>query len=78
MIVGERNPLTGIMGMLGNATRVLVIGCGTCVTVYSAGGEKEVGILASTLQMKSKAGLFKPIAEKVTGQVPATGIVSVS
>ena len=53
MIVGEQKPLTEIMGLLGDAKKVLVVGCGTCVTVCFAGGEKEVGILASVLRMKS-------------------------
>jgi ferredoxin len=54
MIVAEQKPLEEIMEQLGNARRVLVVGCGTCVTVCFAGGEKEVGILASALRMKSK------------------------
>jgi len=54
MIVGEQKPLTEIMEQLGEARKVLVVGCGTCVTVCFAGGEKEVGILASALRMKSK------------------------
>ncbi len=52
MIVGEQKPLEEIMNMLGNAQKVLVVGCGTCVTVCFAGGEKEVGILASSLRMQ--------------------------
>jgi ferredoxin len=54
MIVGEQKKLEEIMSLLGDAKKVLVAGCGTCVTVCFAGGEKEVGILASALRMKSE------------------------
>jgi len=54
MIVAEQKPLAEIMELLGDARKVLVVGCGTCVTVCFAGGEKEVGILASALRMMSK------------------------
>jgi len=53
MIVAEQKPLQEVMELLGQARQVLIVGCGTCVTVCFAGGEKEVGILASALRMKS-------------------------
>jgi ferredoxin len=54
MIIGERKPLEEIKAMIADHERILVLGCGTCVTVCFAGGEKEVGILASSLRMASK------------------------
>ena len=51
MIVGERKPLAEIQEIIGDAGRVLVVGCGTCVAVCMAGGEKEANILASQLKM---------------------------
>ncbi|HHN94362.1 MAG TPA: hypothetical protein ENK17_06305 [Anaerolineae bacterium] len=68
MIVGEQKTLDEIMGLLGDAHKVLVAGCGTCVTVSFAGGEKEVGILASQLRMRSKLEGHPMEVDEVTVQ----------
>lgn len=54
MIVAEQKTLDEIKRSLGDAKRVLVVGCGTCVTVCFAGGSKEVGILSSQLRMATE------------------------
>lgn len=54
MITGEQKPLDEIKGLLGDGKKVLVVGCGTCVTVCFAGGEKEAQILAASLRMSTK------------------------
>jgi len=54
MITGEQKPLEEIQTLLGDAKKVLVLGCGTCVTVGFAGGSREAQILSSSLRMASK------------------------
>jgi ferredoxin len=54
MIVAKRKPLGEIRQHLGEYSRILTVGCGTCVAVCLAGGEKEVASLNSELAMASK------------------------
>ena len=54
MIVAEQKPLEEIKSLIRDAQNVLVVGCGTCVTVCFAGGEREAAILSSSLRMSTK------------------------
>ena len=51
MIVADRKKMREIRDLIRKHDRVLLVGCGTCVTVCLAGGEREVGILGSALRM---------------------------
>jgi ferredoxin len=54
MIVAKRKPFEEIKEMLKGYKKVLNVGCGTCVSVCLAGGEKEVAILNAELDMVRK------------------------
>lgn len=54
MIVADRKKVPEIRDMIKKHKRVLLVGCGTCVTVCLAGGERETGILGSALRMALK------------------------
>ncbi len=54
MIIARRKPLQEIRKGIGDRRKVLLVGCGTCVAVCLAGGEKEVGLLASQLAIASE------------------------
>jgi len=54
MIVAKRKPFDEIMDLIKDHKKVLVVGCGTCVAVCLAGGEKEVAVLATELDMARK------------------------
>ena len=54
MIIAERKPLEEIRDMIAGYKKILVVGCGTCVTICWAGGEKEVEILSSQLKLAAR------------------------
>jgi len=65
MVVGERKPFDEITRMLEGHKKVLVLGCGGCVTVCLTGGHDEVRVLSSQLRMAGdKAGKPLEIVEK--------------
>ena len=68
MIVAKPKPFEEVVDMLVGFSRVLVAGCGTCVAVCLAGGEKEAGILASQLQLVFRDRDFKSVAATVERQ----------
>lgn len=54
MIIAEQKSLEEMKSLIGSAKSVLVVGCGTCVTVCFAGGEREAAIVSSSLRMASR------------------------
>jgi ferredoxin len=57
VIVAQQKPLEEIRQMLVPYDRVLILGCGTCMTVCDAGGEREVSYLHSALRVaQAKSG----------------------
>ena len=51
MIIAECKPIEDILSMISGKKKILLVGCKGCVTVCSAGGQKEVGVLSSTIKL---------------------------
>jgi ferredoxin len=54
MIVAKRKKIPEILEIVKEHKNVLVLGCGTCVTVCLAGGEREVSIISSALRIATR------------------------
>lgn len=54
MIVAHRKNIQDLKADIARYNKVLVLGCGGCVTVCLAGGEREVGMIASALRIAFK------------------------
>ncbi|MEN8240664.1 MAG: methylenetetrahydrofolate reductase C-terminal domain-containing protein [Chloroflexota bacterium] len=68
MIIAEQKPLSEIKELVASAEQVLVLGCGTCVTVCFAGGDREAQIVASSLRMSTKLDKQPKQVDHVTVQ----------
>jgi ferredoxin len=60
MIVASPKPVRELVESIDRHEKVLLVGCGTCVTVCLAGGEREVGIAGYALRMARKLAA-KPV-----------------
>ncbi len=56
MIVAEQKPLEEIRRMITPYQRILIVGCGTCMTVCGAGGEREVSLMHDALRLADSKG----------------------
>ena len=66
MIVASPKSIAEVRACLAPHQKVLFVGCGTCVTVCLAGGEREVGLMGYAIRMARKLE-GKPIEiEQVT------------
>jgi ferredoxin len=68
MIIAEQKPLSELKSLIGGAGNVLVVGCGTCVTVCFAGGSREAEITSASLRMATKLDGYGRNVSDVTVQ----------
>jgi len=54
MIIAERKPFEEIYNNARKHKHILILGCGSCVTVCMAGGEEEVGVLSSQTELAAR------------------------
>jgi len=66
MIVGHQKPFEEIKASIAGYRKVLVLGCGTCVSVCLTGGDRQAQILASDLVQKNGTRQNQPDLEVKT------------
>ena len=66
MIVAEQKTIAEIKGMVAPYSKLLIMGCGTCVKTCFAGGEDEVATLASALRLAFKKDGKQIEVEEIT------------
>ena len=54
MIISEKKPIEELMLMLGDAKKIALVGCASCATACSVGGEKEMAELKEYLEANGK------------------------
>ncbi len=54
MIVADRKPLEEILDSIKNCKKIMLMGCGSCVTICFSGGSKAVELLASQIKIARK------------------------
>jgi hypothetical protein len=64
MIVAEQKPIEEIKKFLQGHKNIMVLGCGTCVTICLAGGEREVTTLASVLRLSDSSKVEEATIER--------------
>jgi ferredoxin len=66
LIIAKPKPVTEVIEMVHDYSNLLVVGCGTCVAVCLAGGEKEAFILAQSLELAARVKNKNISVETVT------------
>ncbi len=66
MVIAEIKSLKDIKKMIENFKRVLIVGCGECVSVCLTGGQKQVELLSSALRISSRNNKEKRILKGKT------------
>ena len=50
MIITQKKPIEELMAMLEGATKIGLLGCGSCATACATGGEKEIKEMTEYLE----------------------------
>ena len=66
MIVGHQKPIEEILASLKGYRRIMILGCGTCVSVCLTGGDKEAHALARAIERARAQEDLPPILEVAT------------